>query len=247
MIKHIIGICPTYNRPAAVANAVAQWLAQDCSIERKLIVLDDGGQFNAHDETLWRLVSHRHRIETLGKKFDVMLGMAAALASDLGWSESETLVAVWEDDDVYSSGYLASHIKAIESTGKRWSAPSKILANDSVGFGKSHESDATGRHHGAWAYTLDAALQAGGYPHYNGDSNGNGFDIVFGNRMRETHGEPVDCFDGNFQYVYRWFTAGRNGSAFGVNGMMQQQGTPEFIGDLVPELDKETEIYWKLN
>jgi hypothetical protein len=248
VIKHAIGIAPTYNRPAAAANAVAQWLDQDCDLPRSLIVFDDAGQFDPQSHDQWQLVSWHNRCETLGEKFDIMLRQSVGLALERRWNAAETLIVVWEDDDVYLPDHVQRHVDAIESTGKQWSAPSRIWANDAVGYGNRHISDARGRHHGAWAFMLTAAIEAGGYPHCNGDANGAGFDLIFGARMRTKWGEPADTTPEGTEphYLYRWFTAGRNGSAFGAAHMMEYQGAPEYLGELTPQFDGETRIYWGL-
>lgn len=92
---------------------------------------------------------------------------------------------------------------------------------------------------------LDAAIKAGGYPYCNGNADGAGFDLIFGGHMRQIHGEPQDVTAGEHEptYLYRWFTAGKNGSAYGAAHMLEHQGQPEHVGNLNPLIDEETLIY----
>jgi hypothetical protein len=51
--------------------------------------------------------------------------------------------------------------------------------------------------------------------------------------------EPIPC-------IYRWFTASRNGSAFGPDMVSSQdQQLERFPGPVTPQFDEETALYWK--
>jgi len=245
MIRHVLGLCPTYNRPGCVANTLAQWRDQVVDCERHLIVFDDAGQYQPESCELWRIVSWKERCPTLGEKFDNLLRMAVGIALEKRWSTAETLCVVFEDDDVYLPNHIQCHIDAVDTAEKPWAAPSRIYANDGCGRGKVHLSNATGRYHGAWSYELSAALAVNGYPHFNGE-NGIGFDLVFGGRMRQRWGDPVDTTPGESKphYIYRWGTASRNGSAFGIEGMLREQGEPKYRGRIHPLYDVETLGYY---
>lgn len=155
-------------------------------------------------------------------------------------------VALFEDDDVYFPHYLKTHIKALEQG--TFSAASKLLANDSVGFGKTHETNAVNRHHGAWAFTTELYRDSAGYP--AGVSQA--FDyILHGNLKKSSLYQHVDplTIDPRPFYVYRWFTTGyQNGSAFGEDIYERTEQTHKadiYAGLLNAEFDAETAIYYR--
>lgn len=67
-------LCPTYcARPASlVANSIACFEAQTypASHQRRLIVLDDTGHFEAAHGACWDLFSHDDRHDTLPEKYN---------------------------------------------------------------------------------------------------------------------------------------------------------------------------------
>ncbi len=241
---NIIAICPTYNRPQCVLNLIRQFELQSHRPEhRYLLVYDDAGQFDPQDGDRWSILSTANRHAQLGAKFDTLVAFAIARCVLLGWDPDETAIALMEDDDAYFPEYLAAHAATLAS-GAQWSAPSKILANDSVGRGNWHVASSLNKNHGAWAYRISAYLEAGGYP----VNQTAGFDFVFRDRLRAIGIKPRDtllCGCGPI-YLYRWFSAGqRNGSQFG-DAMMTEQGTPErrHPGPVAPQLDAETAGYY---
>lgn len=244
----LIAICPTFNRAHLIPNVIRQFELQDHPIEdRALLIYDDAGQFDSqeNDDESWSLVSTPHRHKTLGEKFDTLVGLAIAHCEQIGWAHEECAIALFEDDDVEFPNYLSAHSATLDS-GAQWSAPSKILANDGVGRGKWHVSDARDRHHGAWAYRISAYLQSGGYPR----EQTAGFDLALASRFAAAGISAKDTLETGCGplYLYRWFSSpgSLNGSAFG-DAIMESQGVPteRHPGPIVPQLDDETAGYYR--
>lgn len=241
-----IGITPTFNRPPSlVANAIATYMAQDYPADRRhLIVLDDAGVFDSQRHETWELVSTSKRFETLGGKFRRLVELASEYADRRGVDHSDVCVFVHEDDDCGFPNLVGSHVRCLES-GADASAPSKCLANDAVGRGKWHVTDARGRHHGAWAFRLSAYHACGGYPEIT-----EAFDYAFRSRMEHAGFAFKDTLEtgcGPF-YLYRFFSIPgvRNASAF-PGQWLESQGVPteRYPGPIVPQLDDETAGYYR--
>lgn len=243
---NIVAICPTFNRAHLIPNVLAMFNAQDYPTnKRRLVIYDDAGQFDEQKGDGWQLISTPTRHATLGEKFDQLVQIAAVAASCCQWSDDETAIALFEDDDVYLQSYLSAHAATL-GAGVGWSAPSQILSNDSVGRGKWHARDSLGRHHGAWAYRLSAYRQSGGYPREQTE----GFDYALGSRLRAAGIKMIDTLLTGCGpiYLYRWFSVlgSLNGSAFGAE-IMVRQGVPTArqSGPIVPQFDPETAGYYR--
>lgn len=71
---NILCLCPTYGRPKLLANALACFLCQDYPAhKRKLLILDDAGQFAPQRGEGWELLSTRERFASLPDKYNAML------------------------------------------------------------------------------------------------------------------------------------------------------------------------------
>lgn len=242
----ILAICPTFNRAHLIPNVIAQFEMQEYSVQdRHLLIYDDAGQFDSQEGDGWSLTSTPNRHATLGDKFATLARMAIDHCGTAGWDWRECGIALWEDDDVLFPNYLSTHSATLDG-GADWSAPSKILANDGVGRGKWHVSDARGRHHGAWAFRISAYVQAGGYPREQTE----GFDLALAGRFAAAGITAKDTLETGCGplYLYRWFSipGSMNGSAFG-DEIMERQGIPSqrYPGSIVPKLDEETEGYYR--
>ncbi|MCA9058462.1 MAG: glycosyltransferase, partial [Planctomycetaceae bacterium] len=96
-------LCPTYRRPQLLRESIACFEAQDYPVDRReLIILDDAGELENQTGNGWQIISIPRRFRSLPEKFNAV----AALAS------GEILV-VWEDDDIYLSHHISSHVAAM--------------------------------------------------------------------------------------------------------------------------------------
>ena len=224
-------LCPTYRRPKLLENSIACFLAQDYPADRReMIVLDDAGELQNQTGEGWQIISIARRFRSLPEKFNALAGLA----------RGEILV-VWEDDDIYLSHHISSHVTAM--AGHLWSKPSKVL---SLYTGEVQEEDATGRFHASMAFTRQAFGYVCGWPlTMRGD-----FDQQLLARFTGI-GPPADpCSVTEPSYVFRW------GSTAAYHGQAMMQG-PEDEGwyqtvpqnnqcgnhvFVSPELDEETQI-----
>lgn len=236
----IVAICPTYRRKHLIPNVLAMWESQDYQGDRHLIICEDGGEFihlpySVRSGENWTIHCLPERCKTLGSKFATTASMAIASGA--------THIVLFEDDDVYGPGYLSAHAQAFNRG--EFSQPTWCYANDSVGRGKWHKTDAKGRHHGAWGFSVSLYSQVGGY---NSQQNC-GFDINLGNRMSSVSKTVPTWDEGDkCHYLYRWFTASKNGSAFGdrIVESQDQKASPWSIDNpIVPGFDAETLGYYR--
>ena len=151
-------------------------------------MLDDAGELPNQTGEGWQIISIPRRFRSLPEKFNALAGLA----------RGEILV-VWEDDDIYLSHHISSHVAAL--VGHLWSKPSKVLSDYT---GEIQEEDATGRFHASLAFTRLAFEKVGGWPlTLRGD-----FDQQLIARLNGL-GSPADpCSVGNPSYVFRWGSTG---------------------------------------
>ena len=182
-------LCPTYRRPKLLENSIACFLAQDYSADRReLIVLDDADELQNQTGDGWQIISIPRRFRSLPEKFNALAGLA----------RGEILV-VWEDDDVYLSHHISSHVAAMD--GHLWSKPSKVLSDYT---GEIQEEDATGRFHASLAFTRRAFEQVGGWPMtLRGD-----FDQQLIARLNSIGPAGDPCLSAAPSYVFRWSSTG---------------------------------------
>ncbi len=240
-------ICPTYKRPALLANAVACWEAQDYPLERReLIILDDAGQFDTQHGPGWFLASRSERFPSLWQKFDALVGMTQG-----------EIIVVWEDDDVYLPHHLSAIAAAFERQRSREPDPSsapmqilmpgRIYCNSWLPHGQVKEETQTIGHHGSWAYTRSLYQACGGYPADIGRLEG---DTLLGQALRR-HGEVVTYANAGPTYVYRWDPGAHpHASERGEDGfaaLWQDLGRLplERVGKLEPRFDEETRTLYE--
>tara|TARA_R110000824_G_scaffold89877_1_gene219962 strand:- start:7966 stop:8643 length:678 start_codon:yes stop_codon:yes gene_type:complete len=209
------------------------WRRQDYPRgDRHLIILDDGGSFDAQNGPGWSLFSEPERFPTVGAKFAAIADLAIAAGADA--------LALFEDDDLYFPWHLSAAADVLKSADV--SAPSKVLADDGPVV---HESNAKGRHHGAWAFRSEIYRASGGYSE---EANA-GFDIRLLRTMKEAGAVVADPVSvAPMSYLYRWASAGYvNGSASGANiyaAMEQTHERSRVPGRIAPALDTGAAAYF---
>lgn len=238
---YVMAICPTYNRPGCIANVLAMW-GQQTYGNCNLLIYDDANQYVPQADESHIVISVENRHPTLGAKFATAIELGIQRARHLGVDLKSLCFAMFEDDDVYFPHYIESHARTLAR--ESWSSPRRLLANDGVGKGRWHTTDGQRRHHGAWAFSLNAYVLAGGYS----SEDSWGFDLKFGARLAGAVGEPVatDAAGKGPICLYRWMTASKNGSGMGEAAMMSSQ--PNYEGPKIrvpdPEFDAETADYY---
>jgi hypothetical protein len=233
----IAAICCTYRRHSCLKNTIAQWLAQTYSGDRHLVILSDGGDVDAQREASWSLYTRDRRYGSLSAKHRDAVELART-------RHGADRIVVMDDDDCYLPTWLALHAATLELHDV--SRPTRKLANDGVGFGKVHQRENLQRlNHSFWGWRMRAYDACGGYS----EEPISNFDAEFLNRLVSLPGisigdpwpdpEPIPC-------IYRWFTASKNGSAYGADLVSSQdQKFERFPGPITPQFDKEAMLYWE--
>jgi hypothetical protein len=135
----IAALMPTYGRPQLVANALACFLAQDYSMEkRRLLILDDAGQIAPQSGADWQVWSTAKKLPSLPAKYKFLVDRANEWGADA--------YCIWDDDDIYLPWHLSSHVRALATAG--WSHPKKVW---SLYTGSLELESGIGRFHGALA------------------------------------------------------------------------------------------------
>ena len=157
-------LCPTYHRPALLANAVACFLAQDYT-PRLLAILDDAGQYppsshivssttGLHD-VQWSLFSESTRYPSIPAKYARLLHLLHLDAAPL----NDVAICVWDDDDIYGPRHISASLAAMQRQLTNWSHPDHVW---STYTGTPQLEPAAGRFHGALVIRHDLLWEIGG-------------------------------------------------------------------------------------
>jgi len=207
-LPKIAALCPSYNRPNLLGQAIAMFMAQDYP-NKELIILEDSGIFDGRDVhgENWRLVSTSDRYVSVGAKRNALIAMTDA-----------PLIASWDDDDWYLPRHLSAAVNALQ-TGlycqsrqalewhragvpyRTWTVSLSILKklNDGIKLTPRECWDVC--YGGQWSFQKHTVLRAGGYP----AAIGNGDDTDLCRRMGIMFGNSVDAICPDFPdptYVY---------------------------------------------
>jgi hypothetical protein len=157
----ITALCPTYRRPALVANTLWLWEQQTHPADhRHLLIFDDGGTFfdpNGDPDSQWQIgknwaiVSAGARFPSLMAKYNWMMKAPPAASADA--------ILVWDDDDIYLPGYVAAHARCLERY--RFSKPSHILSDYT---GRIEMESGAGRFWSSMGIRREVVETAGGFP-----------------------------------------------------------------------------------
>jgi len=235
-------LCPTYKRPNFLASAAACFDRQTYpSYLRRLFILDDAGQHKDESTPTIRIYVHSKRYPSLPIKYNKLV----ELATD-EWSPDAFVV--WEDDDAFLPWHLQSIADAI-ALGGEYLISRTIHTTSHQPIGKTLIERSDGRFHSSWAFTADLLDRIGGYP----DASRLDFDQQLGSMLRNEAGERT--YYSHEQgpppsYVYRWGNNIYHGSQRGEEGFKKLWDDLDnipapYIGRLVPNMDKETELIYK--
>lgn len=230
-LPFITCLCPTYKRPADLANLLACYLAQDYPADRRrLVIFDDAPQFDLQCGESWLLVPFHRRFDSLPDKYNAM----AALARD-------GLVSIWEDDDIYLPWHLSTIARAYRERPTGYLVPRFVYGTADRTSPAYRVEESGGRFHGAWAFTYEAWLSVGGYA----SSNRLRYDQEMGRKLAghapggmQVYSHPLH----HASYVYRWGNETYHGSQAGDAGYadlwqeLQSRQAPR-VGKLLPLLD----------
>jgi len=147
-------IMPTYGRPKLVPESVAMFLAQDYPNKELILLNDCPDQEYVADLPDVRVINRPTRYQTLGEKRNAAIDAAQG-----------SLIAVWDDDDVYLPWRLSYSVKQMQELGTPFFLAQEYWAY----WGEEH------LHHNQAApgwiahphvmFRKDLWHRAGGYPH----------------------------------------------------------------------------------
>ena len=205
-------LCPTHGRFERLRDAVACFLLQDYPGEATLLILNDAvhpialGDARPVPGRAIRSVHSRGRFANLGAKRQALLEAA-----------STSLVAHWDDDDLYLPWHLSEAVGAL--AGPATCAKSRC-GWWALGRRECWELQG-GVHHntfeGQMVFRRERALELGGYPP---KMSGQAADLLAAFR-RAGELNLYRPADGDVSYVYRWADGGGHISA--CNGQGQQR------------------------
>jgi hypothetical protein len=205
-------LTPTYNRFPShghlLAEAVESFLRQDYPKEqRELLILSDCPKQEIFcAEPGVRILNYPTRFASLGAKFNELCKQARG-----------AVLLPWEDDDIALPRRISQAVQALEFDGwdvddkGRWTFAARVQPRydywnpqrcwflTSGTLSKDHHH---GVCHNSSAFTKEAFLKVGGYPHISGAQ-----DIEMDRRLKKQvkvapplpDGQPSD-----WQYIYRW-------------------------------------------
>lgn len=239
-LMRVVALCPSFRRPKLAGNAAACFAAQDYSGPRKLLIWEDGGALLASESEVIEVVTS-NRFPDLGSKYN-------ALAERAIRENKADLLVVWEDDDIYLPWHLSAHVTALESMGRMWSKPSRVL---SLYTGRLQEEWAYGRFHASIALRREA-WEAVKWP----TSGRADFDQEFMARLWERFGPPADPLEIHPipGYVFRYASTGSWHAQHFMRGpgdtnwyrAVEEYVTPEEPCPLTIAFDEETETVCQL-
>jgi len=242
MKPFILCICPTYKRPAHLANVLACYLRQTWPFARRhLLICDDARQFapQASAAEGWSLFAPPARYPNLPAKFNALVAHALEekkLAPDL--------MAIWEDDDLY----LPWHLAAIGETHARrgeYFTHGQIWSTYKEPRGAVHLGKPGSLFHGSWAFTAGLFERVGRYPIVDRLD----FDQRMGTLLRK-HGKHALIEQPTPSYVYRWggvpyHGSQQSGDRFLAHWKSLESRPAPWIGALSPRFDDEAKAIFK--
>jgi hypothetical protein len=227
-------VMPTYGRRASLLNNSIACFASQTHNDKKLIIYDDLGTLN-HTDCNYpgvHILSTPYRSASVGDKYNVIMQMATILKIHYD------AVAVWDDDDIYLSNYLATHAKILQT--HKWSKPSTIISKYHT---PPQEEKGAGRFHGSMAASKDFLYSVEGWI----ETKRATFDQEMLAKLNNASPPGDPCTIAPPQYIYRWQTSG-GGHCSGLMGKenwydLYQPDSREPIPSLWPEYDADTKQF----
>ncbi len=226
----ISALCPTYNRPRLLGQAIAMFLAQDYP-DKELIILDDAGQYGDLEGPSWRIVSTTERYPSVAAKRNALVKLASGDA-----------IAVWDDDDWYFPWALSAIASALD--GSQWVQPRQALEWDAPGVLGRYWTIGRDKwkrdycYSGSWAFRR-ALLEANPYP----EDCGNGEDTVLGYALWRKGIASADAVSTQYPLPFYVYSRERSGSwhaselgegftAYPIIGAMPREDVRQFRVEL---------------
>lgn len=194
---YVTALCPTFRHPELMANSLALWLAQDYPKDRRhLLIMDDGGTFypQSDPEFQWSLHVSKTRFPSLPAKYNKLLELVP--------KETE-IILIWEDDDIYLSSYVSTHVKALEHCEL---SKTRVGYTDCGPNGSLQLETIRGKCHSSTGFRKSLIDRIGGWV----DTKKANFDLQLIHLLTK-HTDALDEWEdiidtGKIPYVYCWHT-----------------------------------------
>lgn len=210
MTEKIAVLCPSYNRPHLLGQAIAMFLEQDYDGPKEFIALEDSGILGKNEVIEgegWKVVSTNRRYPSVGAKRNALTKMTDA-----------EFVKPWDDDDTYFPWTLSASVHALRQRpyaqplqALEWDTPKQLgrywcisqrIRDKLTRCEPLNPHDAWDFCYGAgWSYRVSEFWSVGGYP----EQVGNGDDTEFGKAMLVKYGCSSDTICDEFPdpfYIY---------------------------------------------
>lgn len=202
MSELIAGYCPTLNRPALLARAIACWEAQTYS-SRWLIIVDDSGQYDHQrsDEGKWEIISLPRRIRSLGEKNNVAMSLAPFDAFGYCKIDDDDAFSPWHVEaisEALSRAEIVQPRKAMDYVNGEWLV---TKTHSKANFSSKVSSiDVDFAYHASWGMRRSFYEKMRGYaPEFAGD------DTELERRRREMKIQSVG-YDSKYPPSYWYFS-----------------------------------------
>lgn len=205
----IAAINVTWNQPVLLGRMIECFLRQTHD-DRRLLILDDAGQYPELGGDRWLIVSTATRYPSLGEKRNAAVAMAIERWPDID------AIAVADTDDIYLPHHLEACVAALQD--HQWCQPIQVLVQGGGRFKRMLTYRENNYHfrgyHGGWAFRQEAFEKLDGYAKMD-----TGEDAEIGRQALRSFGLSADTISPEFpDPTYCYTTTGQHLSAMGSGG-----------------------------
>lgn len=236
----IVCLCPTFGRPALLANTIAMFEKQSLEPEKRVfLALDDSGLASYNNGHRWDVLAVESKIPTLTSKYALMMRIVADMHPN--W----TAIAMMDDDDIFGPHWLRSHVETFESKPANHpilSKPSTVLSLHSP---PAKSKTQPGPECSRGRFWSSIAINRVLFENVDGfhESESVAYDQEHIAKF-ETNGELIDCcVRYGPQYVYGWGRSNHCSSASGDGWYRDHRPMskdPGQFNNLAPKMDPQT-------
>jgi hypothetical protein len=156
-------VCCTFHRPEGLGHLIHCFLQQDYPKElRRLVILDDAGQYENQSGDGWEIVSIPRRFMTLGQKRNAAIALL---------DRDTDIVCSVDDDDLYLPHAMTACVAAMKQGDGRanWAIPSAVYQENAPG---KFSREPYHGHSSTWAFRMTDYLRTTGYLFENSGEDG---------------------------------------------------------------------------
>lgn len=228
-------VCPTYGRFEALRLSISFFLLQDYPYKHMLILNDAPVPITTPFPFI-EVINREEWIPTLGRKRQALLLLAKS-----------SVLAHWDDDDVYLPWHLSQCVNRLRDSGKGFVKPRRSLFLTGIGNHSSLRGPMANNFEGSIVFRKEAAIRYGGY---TPDASGQTMPMLNKAGKAKDY-EKFDPEPGP-SYIYRWaeglFHISGGGNEEGSSEKFRQRNydfgegkgdlTPRDVGDMLLTLEQ---------